>query len=219
MLTKNRIIFFLFILSCGSRLQAQEKVDANDSTKAEIILLDSIKSVEDSAQQIKLVKAPHDARIATRRSAIIPGWGQAYNREYWKIPVVYAALGITAGTYFYNNTWYKRCKFAYEIVVSGDTDRYDEIDPKLQGLTADASSLEFYRNTFRRDRDYSVLYFLLAWGLNVVDATVFGNLKDFDVSDDLSMELQPLYNPSNRQSGVSLVLSQKNSKPVRLPAW
>lgn len=219
MLTRNGIFFFLFIMSCGIRLQAQEKVEINDTTKAKVIQSDTIPPVADSAQQINAVKAPHDARIATRRSAMIPGWGQAYNREYWKIPLVYAALGITAGTYFYNNTWYKRCKFAYELVVSGETGRYNEIDPKLQGLTGDASSLEYYRNVFRRDRDYSVLYFLLAWGLNVVDATVFGNLKDFDVTDDLSMQLQPGYNPINGQSGVSLVLSQKKSNPDLLPVW
>lgn len=218
MLSKIGLVIVVFMFCCFC-VQAQDQSGLFDTTRSELILLDSIKPYADSTQLAKPAKVPHDARIATRRSAIIPGWGQAYNQEYWKIPVVYAALGITAGTFFYNNTWYKRCKFAYEIVVSGETDRYGEIDPKLQGLTGDASSLEFYRNVFRRDRDYSVLYFLLAWGLNVVDATVFGNLKDFDVTDDLSLELQPQYNPANRQSGVSLVFSQNNSKPVLLPAW
>ena len=219
MWSKISLGIFVFIF-CSICLHAQVlPITAVDTSKTEVVLLDTIQPVIDSTQSVKPAKAPHDARIATRRSAIIPGWGQAYNREYWKIPIVYAALGITGGTYFYNNTWYKRCKFAYEIVVSGETGRYDEIDPKLQGLVGDASTLEFYRNVFRRARDYSVLYFLLAWGLNVVDATVFGNLKDFDVSDDLSLELQPQYNPANRQSGVSLVLSQRNSKPVMLPVW
>jgi hypothetical protein len=63
----------------------------------------------------------HDPRKATFRSAVLPGWGQAYNKEYWKIPVVYGALGVTAGFYFYNDSWYKKSKKAYEIRVSKDT--------------------------------------------------------------------------------------------------
>ncbi len=215
----RKISIALFFLCCAMRNDAQVKNDtASDTSITELIPLDSVSVLQnDTSATAKILKPPHDASIATRRSAIIPGWGQAYNKEYWKIPIVYAALGITAGTYFYNNSWYKRCRFAYDLVVDENVDRYNEIDPKLQGLTSDPSSLEFYRNTFRRDRDYSVLYFLLAWGLNVVDATVFGNLKDFDVSDDLSMQIQPIYNPTNRQTEFGLVLSQKNKKVELLP--
>src|SRR5487761_2677032 len=52
------------------------------------------------------VKPKHDPHISTLRSAILPGWGQAYNHEYWKIPIVYAALGIPVGTFIYNKNWY-----------------------------------------------------------------------------------------------------------------
>src|ERR1700754_1935924 len=55
----------------------------------------------------------HDPKIATRRSLILPGWGQAYNREYWKIPIVWGALGTCAGIWIYNNTWYHRTRDAY----------------------------------------------------------------------------------------------------------
>jgi hypothetical protein len=175
------------------------------------------KSVPDSSVVTR--KVIHDPRKATRRSALIPGWGQAYNKEYWKIPIVYTVLGITAGTYVYNDTWYKRCRLAYDIVSSGEVDRYDEIDSRLQGLITQPATLEFYRNIFRRDRDYSVLYFLLAWGLNVVDATVFGHLKDFDVSDDLSLSIQPTFNPTNRQPVMGLVISKKSNQINLLPSW
>lgn len=217
MLLKTAIT--ILSLCCALRNDAQVETNTvSDTSITTLIQIDSITaSQKDTIANAKIINPPHDARIATRRSAIIPGWGQAYNKEYWKIPIVYAALGITAGTYFYNNTWYKRCRFAYELVVDENVDRYNEIDPKLQGLTSDPSSLEFYRNSFRKDRDYSVLYFLLAWGLNVVDATVFGNLKDFDVSDDLSLQLKPIYNPSNRQTAFGLVLSQRNKQVELLP--
>src|SRR5215210_6727685 len=60
----------------------------------------------------------HSPSKATLRSALIPGWGQAYNKEYWKIPLVYAVVGIPAGFFVYNNTWYKRTKRAFEIRVN-----------------------------------------------------------------------------------------------------
>jgi hypothetical protein len=120
----------------------------------------------------------------------LPGWGQAYNREYWKIPIVYGALGTVAGFYIYNNSWYKKTKKAFEIRVSEDTANFKLIDPRLEPLSA--QSLQVYRNAFRRDRDYSALYFIITWGLNIVDATVFGHLKDFSVSEDLSLKVHPV---------------------------
>lgn len=152
--------------------------------------------------------ARHNPRIATRRSALIPGWGQAYNKEYWKIPLVYGILAIPVATYFYNDSYYKKTKFAYEArfkEVGGDASDVPFIDPQLKNLGI--SSLQSYRNSFRRDRDYSVLWFLLAWGLQVADATVFAHLKQFDVSDDLSMKLSPTFNPYTRSPGLGLTLN------------
>ncbi len=158
----------------------------------------------------------HIPRIATRRSAILPGWGQAYNREYWKIPIIYGILAIPVGFYFYNNSYYKKTKFAYEAKFKAaalipDSSDLSSIDPELVNLSI--SSLQNYRNSFRQSRDYSLLWFLLAWGLQVADATVFAHLKQFDVSDDLSMEINPLFNPHTRTPGLTLAINLK--PPVR----
>jgi hypothetical protein len=67
-----------------------------------------------------------------------------------------------------------------------------------------------YRNAFRRDRDYSILYFLLAWGLQVADATVWAHLKQFDVSNDLSLESKARSQFPNPQPGLGLTLNMKN---------
>jgi len=178
---------------------------------------------KDMTAKDTIVKKKHDPAKATRRSAIIPGWGQAYNHQYGKIPIVYGVLAVPASTFIYNNKWYKKTKDAYEIVVNEETDRYDEIDPKLidpaTGMPLSAQDLQYYRNTFRRDRDYSILFFLIAWGVNVVDATVFGHLKDFDVSDDLSMHLQPDYNPVTKQPGIGLAFNIKKQTKKTLPAF
>ena len=183
---------------------------AQDTTKKVKVVTTPIDTVIVSKDS--LVKKKHSPRIATRRSLILPGWGQAYNKEYWKIPIVYAFLGTTAGIWIYNNTWYKRTRFAYSLVVDTLTARYNEIHPKLinNGQPLDAEALQFYRNSFRRDRDYSTLYFFLFWGLNVADATVFAHLKNFDVSNDLSLKARPTFNPSTKSTGVSLVFSFKD---------
>ena len=88
------------------------------------------------------------------------------------------------------------------------------IDAQLKNLGI--TSLQSYRNAFRRDRDFSILWFLLAWGLQVADATVFAHLKQFDVSNDLSMEITPVFNPVTRTPGFGLTLNLKNTahKPV-----
>lgn len=149
----------------------------------------------------------HSPSKAAMRSAILPGWGQAYNKEYWKIPIVYGILGTSAGFFVYNHVWYKRTRDAYRIKVNNDTARFAEIHPTIRPLSA--SSMVIYRNAFRRDRDYATLYFILLWGLNVVDATVFAHLKEFDVSEDLSLRVHPHFNV-NGSRGISLVLGAKN---------
>src|SRR4029079_14412191 len=203
-------VFILIISLCiVTNLHAQNsKQQLASASILDTTIKDTTKEIARNTTPVikdTLRKKKHDPAKATRRSAIIPGWGQAYNHEYWKIPLVYGVLAVPASTFIYNNKWYKKTKDAYEIVVNEETDRYDEIDPKLidpaTGMPLSAQDLQYYRNTFRRDRDYSILFFLIAWGVNVVDATVFGHLKDFDVSDDLSMHLQPDYNPVTKQPG------------------
>ena len=70
----------------------------------------------------------------------------------------------------------------------------------------DQSTLQYLRNQYRRDIDYSVLFFVLLWGLNVVDATVDAHLKSFDVSPDLSIQFKPGYSELAKTNGLSIVL-------------
>ena len=78
--------------------------------------------------------------------------------------------------------------------------------------------MQYYRNDFRKDRDYSVLFFLLAWALNVADATVFAHLKDFDVSRDLSMHIQPDYNTATKSPSLGLVFNYNQKQKKALPS-
>lgn len=145
---------------------------------------------------------PHSPRKAALYSAVFPGLGQAYNREYWKMPLVYAALGTC--TYFFvdNMKVYKMFRDAYRLRMDGNPDTNDTGET----VPYDTESLKLNRDQFRQYVDYSVLFFILAYGLNIVDATVFAHLKNFDMSDDLSMRISPTL-INNRTLGVGITLS------------
>ena len=111
-----------------------------------------------------------------------------------------------------NGSLYNKTKFAYSALYksqNGDASDIDKIDPALKNLSI--GSVQSYRNIFRRDRDYSILWFVLGWGLNVVDATVSGHLKEFDVNSNLSLRIEPVIQPQMRQAGFSLQFNLKNS--------
>ena len=171
---------------------------------------------QDSTQSIKkdstLIIRKHIPSKATKRSALIPGWGQAYNKQYWKIPLVYGVIALPAATYIYNNDMYKKTKFAYEAKfkeAAGDLSDVAKIDPVLKNLST--SSLQSYRNIFRKDRDYSIMWMIVTWGINVIDATVSGHLKEFEINNDLSFKIQPTYQPQFKQAGLALQFHFNNN--------
>ena len=151
-----------------------------------------------------------DPRIATRRSAMIPGWGQIYNKKYWKLPLVYGGLGVTAGVFVYNVKNYRLLRLAYIYKTDKDSLNNALIDPRFVNLSEGA--LRSYRNSFRQNVDYSVLFFVIFWGLNVLDATVDAQLKAFDVNDNLGLYLKQGYSPMANTTGISLVLDIHSKK-------
>lgn len=85
-----------------------------------------------------------------------------------------------------------------------DSALFNQIKNELKPLSEE--SLRFYRNQFRRDIDYSAIFFIVLWGLNVVDATVDAHLKSFDVSPDISFRIKPGYSEMAGTNGISLVM-------------
>jgi len=172
-----------------------------------------INNVQPASKELKTkydsVSRKHSPRSAAIRSAILPGLGQIYNKKYWKLPIVYGALGTCGVIFAYNLNNYRDTRFAYRVkynmrVNRTDSTLYPSIRQNLKPLSEE--SLRNYRNQFRKDIDYSVLVFILLWGLNVVDATVDAHLKTFDVSPDLSFRLRPGYSEMARTNGISLVM-------------
>jgi len=187
---QQRLFFFLLFLIVSTQGWAQQ-----------IGSLPSSNNKYDSAQ------AAHSPRKAAIRSALVPGLGQIYNKKYWKLPIVYGALGASGAVFVYNLTNYRDTRFAYRVkynmrVNQTDSLLFNSIKSNLQPLPEE--SLRYYRDQFRRDIDYSVLFFLLLWGLNVVDASVDAHLKTFDVGPDLSFQLKAGYSELAQTNGISL---------------
>lgn len=139
-------------------------------------------------------KKKHSPKTATLLSLAVPGLGQCYNKKYWKVPIIYGGFaGLTYGVIF-NQSEYSRFKSAYAFRVDDDPTTVDEFD----GTVSDAellNNVDFYR----RNRDLCYIGMGLLYVMNLIDAAVDAHLYDFDVSDNLSMRVQPeIINFGNR---------------------
>jgi hypothetical protein len=131
----------------------------------------------------------HSPRKATIFSAVLPGLGQAYNRKYWKIPIIYAGFVFLGKSVYDNNVLYHDFKAAYDHMVLDDgTAAVNEYEEKF-----DEEKLLRIKRQYRRDRDYMIIISSLWYVLNIVDASVDANLFYWEVDEDLSLELSPQF--------------------------
>jgi hypothetical protein len=207
-------------LLAGQSLWAQDPVDSSARQPMVFdVVNDTIPIQEEKKTKEPRVYKPGKAAL---RSAILPGLGQIYNRKYWKVPIVYAGLGITGGIFVYNLKNYRDTRFAYRVKYNmrefgTDSALFVQIKDVLKPLSE--SSLRSYRDQFRRDIDYSVLFFMIMWGLNVVDAAVDAHLKSFDVSPDLSFQFKPGKSEIAGTTGLSLVLNIGKNPDYKHRVW
>ncbi|MBF0695157.1 MAG: hypothetical protein IR153_08875 [Flavobacterium sp.] len=111
-------------------------------------------------------------------SAIVPGLGQAYNKKYWKIPIVYGAMGTSMYFYIENNRLYHQYRDAYKDRLAGKQDEFTFLDN---------SRLIAAQRLYQRNRDMSLLVTGLFYILNIVDANVDAHLMQFNVDENLSL--------------------------------
>lgn len=130
---------------------------------------------------------PFDPTVAWQRSALIPGWGQAYNKSYWKIPIFLIGYAGAGYWLYYNHQEYQRYGDAFYCAAVLQPDGVACTIPADIAAVGDNQGIRNQRNTFRQNRDNAILY-LLGWhGIQVIEAFVDAHLKNFDVSPDLGM--------------------------------
>ena len=135
---------------------------------------------------------------ATTLSTICPGAGQIYNKSYWRVPIVIGGMASTIYTIDWNNRGYKRFKTAYALRID-----YDKNPDKYPGGAADefrgaysATFLKNLKDSYRRNRDLCILLTAGVYILQIIDAHVDAHLQDYDISDDLTMNLEPYFDYS-----------------------
>lgn len=150
-------------------------------------------SLLDGAINYERGRYPNPAK-STMYSLLLPGLGQIYNGEAWKLPLYY---GLMAGSLHFcidNNVQYNRWKWIHNMATTDD----DTVErPPQTGETA-----KYYRDVYRRYRDYSILAIAVAYLLQVIDANVFAYMQDFEMSDDISLRMEPSLIPQGNYASA-----------------
>lgn len=131
-------------------------------------------------------------------SAILPGLGQAYNKKYWKIPIVYAAIGTSIYVYDFNDTAYNRYRTAYKLRLAGKQDEFTTDDGQV---TLSNNALLTAQKGFKKDRDLSMLVTGIFYVLQIVEASVNAHLIQFNIDENIS------FNPK-------LIQQDYSNKPI-----
>lgn len=178
------IYLFIFVFgSFQSFAQAKEK---------EVLI------VKDSTQFMTI--DPLRPAKAAFFSAILPGLGQAYNKKYWKIPLVYGLLGTAIYTYRFNDINYNKVRDAYKRRLEGYK------DDEFSYITDDAR-LVSAQKSYERNRDLSTFFIIGVYVLNIIDANVDAHLKQFNVNDKLSFRPDIQTNDINSQRNIAFTLN------------
>ncbi len=136
-------------------------------------------------------------------SAVIPGLGQIYNKRYWKVPLVYAALGTSIYAYNFNQKNYNRYRDAYKRRLAGFN------DDEFQNLITNDDRLIDGQNFYKKNRDLSMVFIIGFYILNIIDANVDAHLKQYNVGDDLSFSpiLEPNLSGNGHHYGLAIHLT------------
>lgn len=158
----------------------------------------------------------HSPGKATLLSAVVPGLGQAYNKKYWKIPLVYAAIGTSLYFALDQRKKFEDFKSAYAKRVDDDPLTVDT-KYKLYSNNDLLNAIDFHR----KNRDLLFVLTGVAYALQIVDAAVDAHLYYFDVSDNLSASIRPnvQYNMPQQLMVPSLTFSLKFAKKPRRSAF
>jgi hypothetical protein len=177
------IVLLLFVLG-------NQSVFSQKKTETTLVAKDTVKSIDID---------PLTPAKAAFYSAILPGLGQAYNKKYWKIPLVYGAIGVSMYYYIDSNKSYHQYRDAYKRRLEGYTD--DEFS------YLDESRLISAQKFYQRNRDLSALFVVGFYVLNIVDANVDAALIQFNVNENLSVRPDVYMNDVTYRANVGLTFN------------
>lgn len=164
------------------------------------IIVKSDTVIDNSAALIESYAKRYNPRKAGLYSAVVPGLGQAYNKKYWKMPIVYGGfIGLGFGINFYQMRHKKFRTELFGILKSGELESTSGFDEEQLRTIVDKA---------RRERDFFIVLTGILYLLNVVDAHIDSHLKEFDLNEKLKLTLDPMLRQQNQlQAGLTLNLS------------
>jgi hypothetical protein len=172
-----RYIALIFIYCISVQVNhAQKRPPENDTTKAIV------------------TPGKKQATRAAIMSAVVPGMGQIYNKQYWKVPILYAGFGTIIFFISDNNIKYEQFKEAFAHYDSPGPYRSEFLkSPRYEGIPKDqlGEILKKNKDAFRRYRDSNIIVLLLVYLVNIIDASVDANFQHYDISRDLSLQVKP----------------------------
>lgn len=193
------ILFFgLFFAKLFGQIQRTDSALINSNKS--LILKDSSK-INTNPKSDSIIKPfKINPKLATKKSAIIPGWGQAYAKQYWFIPIIYAGFGASTFGIIYNGKRYQILKKSYLETSAANALNPNVTTGKItlnnKEYELSIANLKQYTNYFRRNRDLSWLSIPVVWAVNVLEINVAAHLKSFDMSDDITMKIEPSFTPN-----------------------
>lgn len=167
---RMKFIFILFFLLAVLSSFAQQAAQ------------DSIPKKETAQKQPQR----HSVKKAVLYSALVPGLGQIYNKKWWKVPIIYAGFGGLGFALGWNTRQWRTYSDAYRARVDGDPNTVDEFVDEYS-----EANLVTLKNHYRRNMDLSIIFTSVLYSLNIIDAAVDAHLFEYDISDDLTLQLQP----------------------------
>ncbi|WP_036379096.1 DUF5683 domain-containing protein [Muricauda sp. MAR_2010_75] len=217
-MNKNLLLlfFFLLFLHVGFSQEDEEKeVEAQPQPTAVDSLAQNLEGEGITIQEVTYEKKrinPLAPSKAAFYSAILPGLGQIYNKRYWKVPIVYGAIGTGIYVYSFNNTEYKRARDAFKRRLAGfEDDEFFDINGDGSGPDVSDEALQDAQEARQRDRDLALVITIAMYALNIIDANVDAHLKQYNVDDNLSMDFKPYLdlNPVTNQPNYGMALVVK----------
>ena len=197
----NLLLYSLFVLISFTVSGQEETEEMIEREINEIVIPDSLAYVKNYSPRIqRLINDPLTPSRAAFYSAIIPGLGQAYLGQAWKIPIIYAAMGTSYYYYNLQNNQMKEYRTAYKKRQNGIfNDRFLEKDIPITTEQL-LIGMDFHKNY----RDIAMLLLAASYMLNILEANVSAHLLQFNVNDDLSITPDLIFD--QRQSGIRLAV-------------
>jgi len=209
----NYLLFFVFVCIANGIFAQNIATDSIQQdtifkvkAKREIIVANEPIQNKLGAKDSVKVKL-HSPKKAAWMSAVLPGLGQIYNKKYWKLPVIYVGFGVIGYLGYNYYTKFNKYKDTY-LYRSGLDSTSRDYFPQIQSTDL----LYEYWNYYRRNFELTCIVGSLFYILNIIDASVDGHLYKYDISDDLSLKIEPdmnslsYYSKKNVSGGVKLTL-------------